>query len=268
MAPFWSFPEIDPVAFSVGGLTIRWYALAYLAGFVIGWRWCMALVRRRTSPPLPQHYDDFLTWAVFGVVLGGRLGYVLVYNFSYYLEHPVEILVTWHGGMSFHGGMLGVILAAWLFAWRRKIRFWTFLDPVATVTPVGLFLGRLANFINGELYGRVADVPWAMVFPHSDGQPRHPSQLYQAGMEGLALLLVLFIVTRRTNWQEQPGLLSGVFLAGYGLARIFGELFREPDRQLGFLLGGATMGQLLSVPMVLFGIWLIRRARDNAKPVD
>lgn len=268
MTPFWSFPDIDPVAFSIGGLVIRWYALAYLAGFVIGWRWCMALVRRRTAPPLPQHYDDFLTWAVVGVVLGGRLGYVLFYNFSYYLEHPEEILVTWHGGMSFHGGMLGVILAAWLFAWRRKIRFWSFLDPVAAVTPVGLFLGRLANFINGELYGRVTDAPWAMVFPSSDGQPRHPSQLYQAGMEGLLLLLVLYIVTRRANWQEQPGLLSGVFVAGYGLARIIGELYREPDRQLGYLLGGATMGQLLSVPMVLIGLWLIQRARGHAQPVD
>ena len=245
------FPNFDPVAFTVAGFGVRWYALAYLAGFVVGWRYCMRLVMARTEPPQPKHYDDFLTWAVVGVVFGGRLGYVLVYNLPYYIEHPLEMFVTWHGGMSFHGGMVGVILAAWLFARKHKMNFWQFIDPVAAVTPIGLFLGRLANFVNGELYGRVADVPWAMVFPHSDGQPRHPSQLYQAGMEGILLFLALYLLTRKTDWQHRHGLLAGMFLAGYGMARIIGELFRQPDPQLGFLFGGATMGQLLSVPMVL-----------------
>lgn len=258
------FPAFDPTAFSLFGLDIRWYALAYLAGFVLGWRYCMRLVRDRKLPPVPQNYDDFLTWAVIGVVLGGRLGYVLVYNLPHYLANPLEILVTWRGGMSFHGGMLGVILAAWLYARRHKISFWSFIDPVAAVTPIGLFLGRLANFVNGELFGRETDMPWGMVFPHGGEMPRHPSQIYQAGMEGLVLFLLLYVVTRRTAWQERPGLLSGVFLAGYGVARIIGECFREPDPQLGLILEGLTMGQLLSVPMVLFGGWLIKRAwRDQ-----
>jgi phosphatidylglycerol---prolipoprotein diacylglyceryl transferase len=155
-------------------------------------------------------------------------------------------------------------LAAWLYSRKIKVGFWRFLDPVAAVTPIGLFLGRLANFVNGELYGRVADVPWAMVFPHSDGQPRHPSQLYQAGMEGVLLFLLLAVAVRRTDWQERPGLLSGLFLVGYGVARIVGEFFRQPDPQLGFLFGGITMGQVLSLPMVLFGLWLMRKA--NEKP--
>ncbi|MBP7252541.1 MAG: prolipoprotein diacylglyceryl transferase [Alphaproteobacteria bacterium] len=259
----WQFPNFDPIAFTLFGIAVRWYALAYLAGFVIGWQLCMRMVRGRSQPPYPQHYDDFLTWAVVGVVLGGRLGYVFIYNTTYYLQHPAEIFVTWHGGMSFHGGIAGVLLAAWLYSRKIKVEFWRFLDPVAAVAPIGLFLGRLANFVNGELYGRVTDVPWAMVFPYSDGQPRHPSQLYQAGMEGILLFLLLAFVVRRYDWREKPGLLSGLFLAGYGVARIIGELFREPDRQLGYFLGGVTMGQILSLPMVLFGLWLMRKANDK-----
>jgi len=254
------FPAFDPVAFSIAGLAVRWYALAYLAGFVLGWRYCMRLVRNRAVEPLPKNYDDFLTWAVIGVVLGGRLGYVLVYNLPHYLAHPLEALETWQGGMSFHGGMVGVILAAWLYARRQKIPFWQFLDPVAAVTPIGLGLGRIANFVNGELFGRVTDVPWGMVFPRGGDLPRHPSQLYQAGMEGLLLFALLYLVTRRADWQGRPGLVSGVFLVGYGVARIVGECFRQPDAQLGFIMEGLTMGQLLSLPMVLLGGWLIRRA--------
>lgn len=256
------FPDIDPVAFSLLGLPVRWYALAYLGGFVLGWRYCMALVRTRSLPPLSKHYDDFLTWAVIGVVLGGRLGYVLFYNLPRYLEHPLEIFVTWHGGMSFHGGLVGVVLAAYLFARRQKIPFWQFMDTVAAVAPIGLFLGRLANFVNGELYGRVTDSPLGMIFPHSDGLPRHPSQLYQAGMEGVLLFVVLLAVTRSAAWQERHGLLSGVFLTGYGIARIIGECFRQPDAQLGFIFESITMGQILSLPMVLFGAWLINRSRQ------
>jgi phosphatidylglycerol---prolipoprotein diacylglyceryl transferase len=253
------FPQIDPIAFSIFGLPIRWYALAYLVGLLVGWRWCMRLVKHRLHTPLAKDYDDFLSWAVIGVVAGGRFGYVLIYNFAHYLQHPMEILLTWHGGMSFHGGMLGVIAAAALFARRRGVGFWRFIDPIAAVTPLGLGLGRVANFINGELYGRVTDAPWGMVFPHGGDLPRHPSQLYQAATEGLLLLLVLIIVRHKFRWDERPGLLSGVFLSGYGCARIAGEFFREPDAQLGFLFGRVTMGQILSVPMVLMGLWLIFR---------
>ncbi len=256
-----TFPDIDPVAFSFGPLAIRWYALAYLAGFVLGWRLCMHLAQRRTTPPLPQHYDDYLVWAVIGTVLGGRLGYVLFYNLPHFFEAPLDALKVWQGGMAFHGGMLGVIGAAFLFARRRKIAFWSFIDLAAVATPIGLFFGRLANFINGELFGRVTDVPWGVVFPNGGPEPRHPSQFYQAGMEGLILFAVLLLVVRKADWQHRSGLLSGVFLAGYGIARIIGEFFRQPDPQLGFLFAGATMGQLLSVPMVVFGVWLIIRAK-------
>ncbi|MEJ0063794.1 MAG: prolipoprotein diacylglyceryl transferase [Alphaproteobacteria bacterium] len=254
------FPSIDPVAFHIGPVAVRWYALAYLGAFLFGWRYCMSLVRNRLTVPLPKNYDDYVTWSVAGVVLGGRLGYVLVYNLDHYIKDPMDILATWHGGMSFHGGLAGVLLSAWLYARKHKIGFWRFMDPLAAATPIGLFLGRLANFVNGELFGRATDIPWGMVFPHGGDQPRHPSQLYQAGMEGLLLFLVLFIITKKTRWQEHPGLLSGVFLIGYGIARIVGEFFRQPDAQIGFLWGGITMGQLLSLPMVAFGLWLIRRA--------
>lgn len=260
------FPAIDPVAFNIGPLgglgplAVRWYALAYLVGLLLGWRLCMKLVANNTAPPQPKNYDDFLTWAVIGVVGGGRLGYVLVYNLPHYIEQPMDIFATWHGGMSFHGGMIGVILAAWLYTRKHTISFWRFSDPLAVVTPIGLCLGRLANFINGELYGRVTDVPWGMVFPGGGPEPRHPSQLYQAGLEGVFLFILLITLTRTTAWRERSGLLSGTFLVGYGVARIIGECFREPDIQIGYLWGGATMGQILSIPMTLFGLWLVRRA--------
>lgn len=265
------FPAIDPVALSIGPfggfgpLVIRWYALAYLAGFIAGWRLCMKLTAKRTAPPASKDYDDFLTWAVIGAIAGGRLGYVLIYNLPQYLEHPLEILSVWHGGMSFHGGLIGVLLASWLFAHKRAIAFWRFTDPLAVATPIGLFFGRLANFVNGELYGRATDMPWGMVFPQGGPEPRHPSQLYQAGMEGLILFGLLMLLVRKTAWQNRPGLLSGVFLIGYGVARSIGECFRQPDMQIGFLPGGATMGQLLSLPMILLGLWLIRRAGMSAR---
>lgn len=256
-----NFPDIDPVALSLGPLVIRWYALAYLAGFIFGWRLCMRLVRDRITPPGPQNYDDFLVWAVLGTILGGRLGYVLVYNLPHYLAEPLDALKVWHGGMAFHGGMLGVILAALFYTRKHKIAFWRFTDPLAVVTPIGLFFGRLANFVNGELYGRATDMPWGIIFPNGGPEPRHPSQLYQAGMEGLILFAVMLLLIKKTDWQNRPGLASGVFLAGYGVARVIGELFRQPDAQLGFLFAGATMGQILSLPMIAFGAWLIRRAK-------
>ncbi|MER2520083.1 MAG: prolipoprotein diacylglyceryl transferase [Bdellovibrionales bacterium] len=256
------FPSFDPVALSIGPLSIRWYALAYLAGFLLGWVHCRALAKRNPAGPAPQLFDDYLTWAVIGTILGGRLGYVLFYNFDMYLDDPLDALRLWHGGMSFHGGMLGVILSAFLFARKRKIPFLSLTDVLACATPIGLGFGRVANFINGELFGRVVtdDFPLAMAFPHGGPLPRHPSQLYEAGLEGLVLFLILFALSRSRAIRERSGALSGAFLSLYGVFRFSIEFFREPDRQLGFLYAGATMGQLLCLPMMAFGLFLIVRA--------
>src|SRR5690349_15072174 len=254
------YPEIDPVLIQLGPFAIRWYALAYIAGLVLGWQ----IMRRVCDQPpkllSPVKIDDFLVWAALGVILGGRLGYVLFYKPGFYLANPLAILTLWEGGMSFHGGLLGVICAILAFAIRNKVDPFMLSDLVAIVTPIGLFFGRLANFINGELWGRTSDVAWAMIFPHGGPLPRHPSQLYQAFFEGAVLFLVVIAVWRWTDGRHRPGLLTGVFCAGYGVARIVGEVFREPDAHLGFLWGPLTMGMLLSVPMVAFGAWLIVRA--------
>jgi phosphatidylglycerol:prolipoprotein diacylglycerol transferase len=253
------FPAIDPVLIEIGPFAIRWYALAYLVGFVAGWKYTVHLVRTVPVGPTPRDMDDFLTWAVVGTILGGRLGYVLFYNSSFYLAHPLEALRIWEGGMSFHGGLLGVILAMILFARRRGFSPFAIGDVVAAAAPIGLFLGRLANFVNGELFGRVTDVPWAVIFPRGGDLPRHPSQIYEALLEGLVLFLVLFVLARRTELRRRPGIVGGAFLIGYGLCRFAVEFFREPDAQLGFLWLGATMGQLLSLPMIAVGIsfvWL------------
>lgn len=256
------FPAIDPVLIEIGPFAIRWYALAYIVGLLLGWRYCLYLASRPPYLVTRDHIDDFFLWATLGVVLGGRLGYVLFYQSGYFLEHPLDILFVWQGGMSFHGGLVGVILAMHLFTRQRGLPFLALTDIVACATPIGLLLGRLANFINGELFGRPAEVPWAMVFPTGGDLPRHPSQLYEAALEGLALFLVLFLLARFTRSSERLGRLSGVFLIGYGIARIIVEFFREPDAQLGFLLGGTTtMGQLLSLPMIAFGLVLALRAR-------
>jgi phosphatidylglycerol:prolipoprotein diacylglycerol transferase len=269
--PVLLFPQFDPVLIQFGPLAIRWYALAYITSLVIGWR----LVRRFVLlPPVvatPLQVDDFLTWATLGVVLGGRLGYVLFYQPGLYLSHPAVILAVWEGGMSFHGGMLGVAVAIIVFSRRNGIPLLAFADRIAVVAPLGLGLGRLANFINGELWGRPAPdwLPWAMEFPRAPDCPnfplvcvaRHPSQLYEALMEGLLLLTVMLVLSRRERLRERFGLLTGVFLCGYAVARIIGEHFREPDAFLGFLRFGTTMGQLLSVPMLIAGVWLIARAR-------
>ncbi|MDB5381865.1 MAG: prolipoprotein diacylglyceryl transferase [Rhodospirillales bacterium] len=259
------FPIIDPVMIEIGPLAIRWYALAYIAGIVLGWRLARHLVRLTPIASTTEQLDDFVTWVTLGIILGGRLGYVLFYRPGYYLENPLEALAVWQGGMAFHGGMLGVIIATWLFCRLNKLPLLTFADRVVTVVPIGIFFGRLANFINGELWGRVApDVPWAMVFPGAGPDPRHPSQLYQAGMEGLALFTILMILISRPTIRARPGFISGTFLFGYGTARIIGEFFRQPDAHLGFLFAGATMGQLLSLPMLAAGAWLMTRARPVA----
>jgi len=259
-----TFPVIDPVAIAIGPLAIRWYALAYIVGLLLGWRYCLYLARRPAGLIAPLAFDDLFVWIVFGVILGGRLGYVVFYQPDFFLAQPLEVLRLWQGGMSFHGGLAGVILAMILFARRRALRFFVVADVVAGATPIGLFLGRLANFVNGELYGRVSDVPWAMVFPRGGPDPRHPSQLYQAGLEGIALFLLLFALARVPGVRERPGFLSGAFLVGYGLARLIGELFRQPDIQIGFLTGGTTMGQWLSLPMIAFGVLFMARARTVA----
>jgi phosphatidylglycerol:prolipoprotein diacylglycerol transferase len=258
------YPAIDPVLVSLGPFAIRWYALAYITGLVVGWRYCLALAKRPPAVASPQAIDDFLVWATLGVVLGGRTGYVLFYKPGYYFENPSEILALWHGGMSFHGGALGVLVALWLFCRQRSLHLLAFADIIVCAVPIGLFFGRIANFINGELWGRVSNVPWAMVFPTGGPEPRHPSQLYEAGMEGLLLFALLFALQRWTDARMRPGLLTGVFLIGYAVARIIAEFFRQPDSQLGFLIFGATMGQLLSVPLLLIGLWLVWRA----KPAD
>lgn len=260
-----TFPEFDPVAIHLGPLAIRWYALAYIAGLLGGWR---LLRRLAVEPPAvanPGDIDDFLSYATFGVILGGRLGYVLFYQPSRFAAHPLEILQVWTGGMSFHGGFLGVCAATILFARSRHIALWRLADIIAVVAPIGLGLGRLANFINGELWGRPAppDLPWAMIFPHVDALPRHPSQLYQAAMEGVLLFILLYTACRTPALRARTGFLTGLFFAGYGVFRIIGEFFREPDAFLGPVLGQASMGQLLSAPMVLAGIVLMLRARPS-----
>ena len=265
MLPVLMFPQFDPVLLHLGPLAIRWYALAYIAGLLLGWRLVRRLVLRTPAVATAEQVDDFLSWAVFGVVLGGRLGYVLFYQPGYYLHHPLQAMTVWRGGMSFHGGALGVILAILLFGWRHRLAVLGFADRVVVAVPIGLGLGRLANFINGELWGRPAPdwLPWAMIFPQAGPEPRHPSQIYQALMEGLILFAVLFVLSRRDWVRSRFGLLSGVFLLGYAIARSVGELFRQPDAFLGFLWAGATMGQLLCVPMALVGLWLILRARPR-----
>jgi phosphatidylglycerol:prolipoprotein diacylglycerol transferase len=255
------YPAIDPTIVSFGPFAIRWYALAYIAGLVIGWRYCLAIAQRPPQAARVQDVDDFLLWATLAVVLGGRIGYVLFYKPGYYIENPGEIVALWHGGMSFHGGALGVMVAIVLFCRQRGLNLLAFADVIVCAVPIGLFFGRLANFINGELWGRVTDVPWAMVFPTGGPWPRHPSQLYEAFLEGLCLFVLLYVLQRHTNARERPGTLAGAFLMGYAIARTVGELFRQPDAQLGFLVFGTTMGQLLSVPLFLAGLWLVLRAR-------
>jgi phosphatidylglycerol:prolipoprotein diacylglycerol transferase len=269
------FPTIDPVLIQIGPFAIRWYALAYVVGIFLGWWYAKRLAANGAlwgagGPPMkPSDIDDFVVWAAIGIVLGGRLGYVLFYDLPHYIAEPADILAVWHGGMSFHGGFLGTVVAMVLFARRRGIPVWSLIDVIAPSVTFGLFLGRLANFINGELWGRVSDVPWAMMFPGApDGGtlPRHPSQLYEAGLEGIALFLFLRLITHRYHRLANPGFVSGAFAAGYGAARTFVEFFREPDVQIGYLAGGLTMGMALSIPMIVVGvglmIWAARRPAE------
>jgi phosphatidylglycerol:prolipoprotein diacylglycerol transferase len=254
------FPQFDPVLVHLGPLSIRWYALAYITGLVVGWQVMRRLVRKPPEVATQAQTDDFLTWATLGVVLGGRLGYVMFYQPSFYLKNPLQIPAVWTGGMSFHGGMLGVVVALVVFCRLNGIPLLGFADRLAIVTPIGLGLGRLANFINGELWGRPAPdwLPWRMIFPRSgDGVARHPSQIYEALMEGVLLFLLVWFFSRSLSVRSRFGMLTGIFLIGYGVARSVGEFFREPDAFLGFLWAGATMGQLLSIPMIIAGAALV-----------
>ena len=284
------FPDLSPELFSISlfgiEFALRWYALAYIVGIVIAWRLCVAAVRRpalwpgKAAPMTPQQIEDLLTWVVIGIVLGGRLGFVLVYQPGYYLAHPAEILRVWQGGMSFHGGLAGVILAAWIYTGRQGIARLPAADLIAHSVAPGLLLGRLANFINAELWGRATDVPWGVIFPGAAAQDcgqavgelcaRHPSQLYEAGLEGLLLGLVILVLIHR-GALKMPGLILGTFLTGYGLARFIVEFFRQPDAQFqtpGNPLGlafhidgfGLTMGQTLTIPMIAIGVYFILRA--------
>ncbi len=268
MGPF-TFPEFDPVAFSIGPLAVRWYALAYMAALLSTWRYCMYLT---TQPPRlmsARQVDDFAVWATLGVILGGRLGFVIFYQPGYFLENPLDIPQMWKGGMSFHGGLLGVTLGMIQFTRRRKIALLALTDLVSAVAPIGQLLGRIANFINGELWGRVTDVPWGVIFPNVEpyGVARHPSQLYHAGLEGLALLLLqIFLIFGPVKALRRPGLLTGTWIAGYAVVRIFLETFREPDAYVGYLVFGTTWGQWLSLPLLAGGVYLIARA-FRRKPI-
>lgn len=263
------FPAIDPVLIEVGPFAIRWYALAYIVGILLGWWYAKRLVATTAiwgpaGPPMkPGDIDDFVVYAALGIILGGRIGYVLFYDLPRFAADPTEIVALWHGGMSFHGGFLGTILAMAIFARSRRIPIWSLIDVIAPSVTFGLFLGRLANFINGELFGRVTDVAWAVVFPNGGPEPRHPSELYEAGLEGIVLFAVLRVLTHRYHRLAQPAFTSGAFAAGYGTARTLAEFFREPDIQIGYLAGGLTMGMLLSIPMIIAGIavmlWASRR---------
>ncbi|MDR3326071.1 MAG: prolipoprotein diacylglyceryl transferase [Rhodospirillaceae bacterium] len=254
-----SFPAIDPEIVRIGPIAIRWYAIAYIVGLIGGWKYMRWLVSKPPFAMTTVHVDDFLMWVTCGVILGGRLGYVLFYNPLYYFNDPLEMLIVWKGGMSFHGGVIGVIIATMLFCWRNKLSILMVSDIIVTVVPIGLFFGRIANFVNGELFGRItsSEVPWAMIFPNGGPFLRHPSQLYEAGLEGLFLLIVMYFLWCKSSMRLQSGFLSGCFLLGYGLVRIISEFFRQPDVHLGFLCFGTTMGQLLSLPMLLLGIILI-----------
>lgn len=262
---------LDPVAFAIGPLEIRWYSLAYIVGIFAGYWLVKRMLRRPGAPMSAEHVDDLLFWAMLGVILGGRLGYVLFYNLGYYLDNPGSILKLWDGGMSFHGGVIGVTLACLYLARKYRLNFLRVCDYVVCVYPFGHFLGRLANFINGELWGRATDVSWGMIFPASQTMiARHPSQLYQAALEGALLLVIMTYAFWRTDARYYPGRLVGIFAVGMGLARFIVEFFREPDSQLLNLQldTGLSMGQWLTIPMILLGVWLIWTSGGRRQRVE
>jgi phosphatidylglycerol:prolipoprotein diacylglycerol transferase len=259
-----TFPNFDPIAFTIFGFPIRWYGLAYIAGILLGYQLLYYLNKKLATPIITkQQQEDIIFWAVLGIIIGGRLGYVLFYDFSSYVNNPMDIPKLWLGGMSFHGGMLGLITAIYLFCRIKKLNFWPLIDLIACVAPLGIFLGRIANFINGELVGRQTNVAWAVIFPAYDHLPRHPSQLYEAASEGILLFLIMMFCFFKTPLRQYPSKLAGMFLFCYGLMRIVVENFREPDINIGYWLGVFTTGQVLCLPMVLIGLYLLFFNRLN-----
>lgn len=263
------YPQLDPEIIRIGPFALRWYSLAYVMGILLGWLWLIRFTKTHPTPFKRIDIDDFVIWATAGIIIGGRIGYILLYNPKYYYTHPHEILMVWQGGMSFHGGLLGTVIAILWFASKRNINVYRFSDYIACAVPFGLFLGRIANFINGELWGRPSKLPWAMIFPGAGLEPRHPSQLYEALFEGAVLFLVLNYFMFYTKIRNFPGMINGMFFVIYGVFRYGLEFLRTPDEQIGYLWGFITMGQALSLPMIGFGLWLVltskKRARLTAK---
>ncbi|MBX9696619.1 MAG: prolipoprotein diacylglyceryl transferase [Alphaproteobacteria bacterium] len=267
MMSFFVMPylAIDPIAFEIGPLQIRWYGLAYMAGILLGWQYCRHLIKSGAFSFKLKMMDDFIIWATIGIVAGGRLGQVLFYNFDYYSHHPLEVFMLWKPGMSFHGGLLGVVIAMLIYCRKNKLHAPSFMDMIACGAPFGLFFGRLANYINAELVGRASDVPWATIFPGSDGVPRHPSQLYEAGLEGLLLFAILHLLIKKGFSLKNPGFILSSFLFFYGLFRFLVEFVREPDAQIGYYLSFITQGQLLSLPLMIFGVIYGYKSIKNKK---
>ncbi|MDA8593230.1 prolipoprotein diacylglyceryl transferase [Candidatus Pelagibacter bacterium] len=252
--------NFDPVAFQIMSFEIRWYSLAYILGIVIGWTLCKKVFIKNSN--ISEKFDDYITYLIIGIILGGRLGYVIFYNFSYYSENILDIFKIWQGGMSFHGGLLGVIASSYIFAKKNNQNIFSYLDQVSLVAPIGIFFGRLANFINSELYGTTTDVPWSVIFIKVDNLSRHPSQLYEATLEGIILFLILIYFINK-NYLKKPGLISGLFLIFYSLFRFFVEFFRVPDEQIGYLILNLTMGQIISLVFAATGIILFYLKNEN-----
>ena len=252
--------NFDPVAFQIMSFEIRWYSLAYILGIVIGWTLCKKVFIKNSD--ISEKFDDYITYLIIGIILGGRLGYIIFYNFSYYSENILDIFKIWQGGMSFHGGLLGVIASSYIFAKKNNQNIFSYLDQVSLVAPIGIFFGRLANFINSELYGTTTDVPWSVIFIKVDNLSRHPSQLYEAILEGIILFLILIYFINK-NYLKKPGLISGLFLIFYSLFRFFVEFFRVPDEQIGYLILDLTMGQIISLLFAATGIILFYLKNEN-----
>ena len=264
----WNSLGLHPVALDLGFFQIRWYSLAYLVGIILGWWYCLKMLDRPGAPMARRHADDMVFYGTLGVILGGRIGYVLFYQPGFYFSNPAEILQIWDGGMSFHGGAAGTSVAMFYLAWKNKLSVLRVHDYVSCVVPIGLFLGRIANFVNAELWGRPTDVSWGVVFPNGGPLPRHPSQLYEAALEGLLLFAFLAFMFWKTDARYQPGKLVGTFVLGYGLSRFFVEFFRQPDQGLEDLPWGLTMGQTLTVPMIVAGLYLILTAKKRRERVE
>ena len=252
--------NFDPVAFQIMSFEIRWYSLAYILGIIIGWILCKKIFIKK--PDISEKFDDYITYLIIGVIIGGRIGYIVFYNFSYYLDNFLDIFKIWQGGMSFHGGLLGVIVSSFIFAKKNNQNPFFYLDQVSLVAPVGIFFGRLANFINSELYGTVSDVPWSVIFIKVDNLSRHPSQLYEAILEGLILFIILIYFTNK-NYLNKPGLISGLFLIFYSIFRFFIEFFRVPDEQIGYLILSLTMGQIISLVFASIGMAIFYLKNEN-----